>query len=62
MGANAAWRVKSFVLRRGGRILSILGVCSFLATRFCYCILLCFGRTVADCPAVENHGGGGVIP
>ena len=27
----------------------------------CY-ILLCFGRTVADCPAVENQGGGVVMP
>ena len=25
-------------------------------------ILLYFGRTVADCTAVENHGGGIVMP
>ena len=24
--------------------------------------LLCLGRTAADCPAVENHGGGIVMP
>ena len=25
------------LVQRGGRILSVLGVCSFLAARFCYC-------------------------
>ena len=24
--------------------------------------LLCLGKTAADCTAVENHGGGGVMP
>ena len=28
------------LVQRGGRILSILGVCSFLAARFCYCYLI----------------------
>ena len=28
------------LIQRGGRILSILGVCSFLAARFCYCYLI----------------------
>ena len=28
------------LVQRGGRILSILGVCTFLAARFCYCYLI----------------------
>ena len=28
------------LIQLGGRILSILGVCSFLAARFCYCYLI----------------------
>ena len=28
------------LVQRGGRILSILGVCSFLAARLCYCYLI----------------------
>ena len=27
-------------VRRGGRIFSVLGVCSFLAARLCYCYLI----------------------
>ena len=49
------------LVQRGGRILFILGVCYFLAARFCLCyliFLLYLDRTVHDYPAVENHGGG----
>ena len=28
------------LVQRGGRIFSVLGVCSFLAARFCYCYLI----------------------
>ena len=28
------------LVQRGGRILSILGVCSFLAARLCYCYFI----------------------
>ena len=28
------------LIQRGGRILSVLGVCSFLAARLCYCYLI----------------------
>ena len=28
------------LVQRGGHILSILGVCSFLAARFCYCYII----------------------
>ena len=48
------------LVQRDGRIFAVLGVCSFLAARFCYCylnFLLWLGKTAADCTAVENHGG-----
>ena len=38
------------LIQREGRILSILGVCSYF--------LLCLGRTAAGYAALENHGGG----
>ena len=28
------------LVQRGGRIFSVLGVCSFLAVRFCYCYVI----------------------
>ena len=46
------------LVQRGGRILSILGVCNFLAARLSY-FLLYLDRSADDYSAVENHGGGG---
>ena len=50
------------LIQRGGRILSILGVFFFSSDPLLLLLsyfLRCLGRIAADCPAVENRGGGG---
>ena len=52
------------LVQRGGRIFSVLGVCSFLAARLCYCYLIFYygwAKPMLIVLLVKIMGGGTVM-